>query len=1048
VHPHKTPISAEMMTTAIPMLDLFFALSLSFGVGVGAGAIVAPPAAAVAVIIAVPSFPLLLLLRARSSLVSSTTSRSIFNTSSSTSFVSRFLSLKTSSVAARAFVDSTSPSRRPRRMARLRCSMISRGVRFAAVVVVAVVVVASALAASSGETVTPRLASRPAAAASTTSANPRIARARDTTDRIPPSRPPSPSSLSAVASRVRRAASRHRRPAVALALSFGARLPVTRVDAFHVPLAGVRGDPLRSRRALAVVVAVVVASDVVASFSNDSSARSFARSDAIARARVVSPARGLVERAVDSRASALVGRARVAPCRRTRRRFVASIRFASIHSFARRRPDDDARARSRRRARPRRMLRPLAARDAAAIGANRAGGHVPTLIAALVANAVDARARSIRVDVAMGRCEGAKANVRVVVADDGDGMTREDARELCLALREGREESAGSASGIGGATRGGRNRSGRALVAIAGAVRVLKIISRARGSSEPAMELTHAWDEDGNGDGGARLETSLRAFDEDATTVRLEGVFWNNSVAMKRLSERKTEFVMEMRSIVFHACLLRPNLGITLRVDDAVVERVEGNRSSVLDGLGRAFGDDVVRYLRPVEYDSDDLRVRGYVSAPDRRLGSAELQYVYVNGDFIRGKSNALHREMIRIEADAFLGHGARNIGKGFPAYLISIECPEDAFEVTFDPKTTLIEFENWNTVLSVLRKACVNEHAWPIRDDSPNDDPPPNMNSVVDPPRNRRKMSERGRCECCPNDGEGPFAKSMLRRLSRDTEPPRSPSNAAAALKTWSNPVFDSEVPILSIEKTAASSALRPPPELSRECLLSMSDGEERVRVIDQVGKKFILTVLDDDIIVAFDQHAADERISLEELWARVLSDDVHVPTQETQSSVLWATPVSVEEFNTLNSNAALVRRWGWDWRNDNDDNNETVVYLTRVPTIRGTSLGGDALRQYLFQLQTTSTSTKQAPRPLHRLLASKACRGAIMFGDTLNRDECEAIVRALRLTQMPFACAHGRPTCAPLARVPNRATLERGEKSNLPNIRAWIRARAANKS
>ena len=38
--------------------------------------------------------------------------------------------------------------------------------------------------------------------------------------------------------------------------------------------------------------------------------------------------------------------------------------------------------------------------------------------------------------------------------------------------------------------------------------------------------------------GGARLETSLRAFDEDATTVRLEGVFWNNSVAMKRLSER------------------------------------------------------------------------------------------------------------------------------------------------------------------------------------------------------------------------------------------------------------------------------------------------------------------------------------------------------------------------------------------------------------------------------------------------------------------------------------------------------------------------------
>lgn len=47
------------------------------------------------------------------------------------------------------------------------------------------------------------------------------------------------------------------------------------------------------------------------------------------------------------------------------------------------------------------------------------------------------------------------------------------------------------------------------------------------------MELMYVWDEDGNGDGGARLETSLRAFDEDATIVRLEGVFWNNSVVMK-----------------------------------------------------------------------------------------------------------------------------------------------------------------------------------------------------------------------------------------------------------------------------------------------------------------------------------------------------------------------------------------------------------------------------------------------------------------------------------------------------------------------------------
>lgn len=60
----------------------------------------------------------------------------------------------------------------------------------------------------------------------------------------------------------------------------------------------------------------------------------------------------------------------------------------------------------------------------------------------------------------------------------------------------------------------------------------------------------------------------------------------------------------------------------------------------------------------------------------------------------------------------------------------------------------------------------------------------------------------------------------------------------------------------------------------------------------------------------------------------------------------MFWATSVSVEEFNILNLNVVFVCCWGWDWWNDNDDNNEMVVYFIRVSTIRGTSLGGDVFR------------------------------------------------------------------------------------------------------
>jgi hypothetical protein len=51
--------------------------------------------------------------------------------------------------------------------------------------------------------------------------------------------------------------------------------------------------------------------------------------------------------------------------------------------------------------------------------------------------------------------------------------------------------------------------------------------------------------------------------------------------------------------------------------------------------------------------------------------------------------------------------------------------------------------------------------------------------------------------------------------------------------------------------------------------------------------------------------------------------------------------------------------------------------------------------------------------------VLISKACRGAIMFGDTLSREQCQKLLFSLRQCALPFQCAHGRPTLVPLVRL-----------------------------
>ncbi|PIL37355.1 hypothetical protein GSI_01048 [Ganoderma sinense ZZ0214-1] len=63
-----------------------------------------------------------------------------------------------------------------------------------------------------------------------------------------------------------------------------------------------------------------------------------------------------------------------------------------------------------------------------------------------------------------------------------------------------------------------------------------------------------------------------------------------------------------------------------------------------------------------------------------------------------------------------------------------------------------------------------------------------------------------------------------------------------------------------------------------------------------------------------------------------------------------------------------------------------------------------------------TWQKALRWCPQELVELVNSKACRGAIMFNDTLTLEQCKALVAKLSDTDMPFQCAHGRPSLVPL--------------------------------
>lgn len=291
-------------------------------------------------------------------------------------------------------------------------------------------------------------------------------------------------------------------------------------------------------------------------------------------------------------------------------------------------------------------------------------------------------------------------------------------------------------------------------------------------------------------------------------------------------------------------------------------------------------------------------------------------------------------------------------------------------------------------------------------------------------------------------------------RRLTRSLSNPFVPHSEGSwsneLLKKWENPVFDTteeSIPQVSfdgptietsdvlhgrrqccsdldIQKAFTQSSASFSAKLSKQELRA-------AKVISQVDKKFILISTnkstnnmdgeDAKLLVLVDQHAADERVRIEDLLADLKASpmllpkplifdiqarehpllsrlapsfaalgivyDVSPPAGSPKCKILVkALPAAIAERCRLEPKVLIemIRSESWKYEEE-----------------RG---GGDSFR------------TKTCPQGLLDMLNSRACRSAIMFNDELTREECQTLIHRLADCAFPFQCAHGRPSMVPL--------------------------------
>ncbi|XP_005149040.4 DNA mismatch repair protein Mlh3 isoform X2 [Melopsittacus undulatus] len=287
--------------------------------------------------------------------------------------------------------------------------------------------------------------------------------------------------------------------------------------------------------------------------------------------------------------------------------------------------------------------------------------------------------------------------------------------------------------------------------------------------------------------------------------------------------------------------------------------------------------------------------------------------------------------------------------------------------------------------------------------------------------------------------------------------------------LSEWDNPVFV-PCPEIAIDVTSSQADnlavkihnILYPYRFTKDMVHSM-------QVLQQVDNKFIACLIntrnemdretDGNLLILVDQHAAHERIRLEQLIAdsyekeaaacgkkKLLSSSISPPLEikvtEEQRRVLRCCYKNLEDlglelsFPESNRSLILVRKVPLCFI----EREANELRRKRQPVTK--SIVEELIQEQVELVQSTGGRTRGTlPLTFLKVLASQACHGAIKFNEHLTLEESCRLIEALSSCQLPFQCAHGRPSMMPLADT-EHLQQDKQPKPNLARLRKMARA------
>ena len=633
-------------------------------------------------------------------------------------------------------------------------------------------------------------------------------------------------------------------------------------------------------------------------------------------------------------------------------------------------------------------IRILAENVANKIAAGEVVERPASVVKELLENALDAGARSIRVEVE----SGGKRMIRMI--DDGTGMMHDDA--LLAFERHATSKLRTADDLLSIATLGFR---GEALPSIAAVSRLLLQTRATEEAEGTRVEFA----------GGKLVGVNPEGL-AAGTTISVADLFYCVPARRNFLKSETTE-LGHIASLVTHYALAHPDKQFVLKTPTQEIihaTAVETMAERVYQLFGRQALDDLFELL-PVrspmraaiteaeltsEERAAELVVRGFASRPEVQRGNRNGIYVFVNKRLVRDRLilHAIHEAYRNVLPPAV-----------FPAVLLFLDLPAEEVDVNVHPAKIEVRFRHPQFVHDFTRDS--------IRQALSKARPIPSFTGVAPSATSNGEQGTAAAAAAGANQSDARLPRAVIPPLNGfplDGAPMNAAGAAGAAIagdfELTVAPLrpeaqrfrFESGIGTVSDESFPGSEG-----NFSGAEPLASAGSLTELKPLGQINSSFIVAVNGEGLWI-IDQHVAHERVLFEQhLRARregqLTGQRVLVPM------IVELSPRQIVIFERiaeeLAANGFEVAQMG-----------PRSVAIHAAPAGIATSDAERLLMEILDGTERENAAISMDSLQA-KIAASTSCHAAIKVNMPLDQKKMEWLLAELAKTEAPMSCPHGRP-------------------------------------